>query len=191
MSPAVYAVALTFFCSTPALAQAIAVPPGYVEITDTARDSQTLVSDTAIAVPVADVEPSPAPPAVSALNLARLAAVADGVSTHIALSGAAHESNPLVNPSIGGLVLLTAAKVGLVQYANTLPEKPRAIVLQTTSALWGGAAVNNLMLGVAGGAWPLAVGVAAGYWFWVHEGDVLAREKALRNAPAEVVALEQ
>ena len=89
------------------------------------------------------------------------AAIADGVTTGVALSAGAVEMNPLANPSPLGLVALTAAKIGLVRYAADLPEGEKRLVMKTTTAAWGGAAVNNLLvLAAAPPPFPLLAGLA-------------------------------
>lgn len=95
------------------------------------------------------------------------AAIADGVTTGVALASGALEMNPLVSPSPLGLVVLTAAKVGLVRYAAHLPEDDKRLVMKTTTAAWGGAAVNNLMVLVAAPPpLPLLAGLAMAVIGW-------------------------
>jgi hypothetical protein len=100
---------------------------------------------------------------------ARTAAVADGVTTALALSAGAMEMNPLVSTSPLGLIALTGAKIGLVNFARTLPEQDKRMVLKTSTALWSGAAVNNLLVLMAAPT-PLAVvaGVLVGVLSWRH-----------------------
>jgi hypothetical protein len=111
------------------------------------------------------------PAAPQALNLARRAAVADGLSTYLALAAGAVERNPLVNPSPGGLVLFTGLKMGLLEAvsASSMETPHKAFALRALSALWGGASVNNLMLALAASG-PVAVvaGVAGGWWVWAR-----------------------
>jgi hypothetical protein len=95
------------------------------------------------------------------------AAIADGVTTSVVLASGAVEMNPLVNPSPLGLVALTAAKIGLVKYAATLPEDNKRMVMKTTTAAWGGAAVNNLLVLVAAPPpFPLLAGIAMAVIGW-------------------------
>jgi len=113
------------------------------------------------------------------------AAVADGVSTGLALSSGATEMNGLLSPSPLGLVALTGAKIGLVKFAERLPENDRRLVVKTESSLWGGAAVNNLMvLMSASSPVAIAAGVVAGVLWWRHSSQVYAqadREIAARQ----------
>jgi hypothetical protein len=120
-------------------------------------------------------------------NNAVKAAVADGVSTGLALSAGAIEMNPLISTSPIGLIALTGAKIGLVKYAETLPEQQKRLVIKTSTAIWGGAAVNNLMVLMAAPT-PLAViaGVLVGVISWRHTSNayeavdraIAAREQA-------------
>lgn len=104
------------------------------------------------------------------------AAVADGISTGLALSAGAVEMNPLISTSPLGLVALTGAKIGLVKFADRLPEPEKRLVIKSTSAVWGGAAVNNLMvLMSAPSPVALAAGVVAGVLWWRHSTRVYER----------------
>lgn len=100
---------------------------------------------------------------------AMVAAVADGVTTGMALSAGAIESNPLIATSPAGLITLTGLKLGLVNYANTLPEQEKRFAMKSTSAVWGGAAVNNVMIFLAAPP-PLAIfaGLITGIVTWTH-----------------------
>jgi hypothetical protein len=123
------------------------------------------------------------------------AAIADGVTTGVALAAGAVEMNPLVNPSPLGLVALTAAKVGLVKYAANLPEGEKRMVMKTTTAAWGGAAVNNLLVLVAAPPpFPLLAGLAMAVISWrqmardYDEHDRIAAVQAREAATATLVA---
>jgi hypothetical protein len=127
-----------------------------------------------------------------AVKDARTAAVADGVTTALALSSGAMEMNPLVSTSPLGLLALTGAKIGLMNFAKTLPEQDKRMVLKTSTALWSGAAVNNLMVLMAAPT-PLAVvaGVLVGVLSWRHSSNRYAqadRTLAGRAQVAPVVA---
>jgi hypothetical protein len=127
-----------------------------------------------------------------AVKDARTAAVADGVTTALALSSGAMEMNPLVSTSPLGLIALTGAKIGLVNFAKTLPEQDKRMVLKTSTALWSGAAVNNLMVLMAAPT-PLAVvaGVLVGVLSWRHSSnryEEADRALAAHAQPAPVVA---
>ena len=125
----------------------------------------------------------------SALNTARGAAVADGLSTYLALAAGAVERNPLVSPSPGGLLLFTGVKMGLLEAvsASSMEQPQKTFTLRALSALWGGASVNNLMLALAASG-PVAVvaGVAGGWWVWARGSGsspaVLARPQELAAA---------
>lgn len=117
-------------------------------------------------------------------------AVADGVSTGLALSAGGLEANPLAATSPLGIVALTGAKIGLVKFADTLPENEKRLVIKTTSAVWGGAAINNLMVMMsAAPAVAIGAGVVAGVMWWVHstkvydqaDREIAAREEKLQQ----------
>lgn len=119
-----------------------------------------------------------------AVNNARAAAVADGVSTALALSTGAVETNPLIGTSPLALLALTGAKIGLVNFAKTLPEHERRTVLKASGAIWGGAAINNLLVLMAAPT-PVAVvaGVVAGVLSWRHTAHAYAAaDRALAEA---------
>lgn len=119
------------------------------------------------------------------------AAVADGLTTGLALSAGALEMNPLISSSPAGLVLLTGAKIGLVKYADRLPEDEKRTVIKSSSSLWTGAAVNNLMvlLSVPSPA-AIAAGVVAGVLWWKHSTRVYERADREIAARGEVPPLE-
>lgn len=118
------------------------------------------------------------------------AAVADGVTTGIAISAGAIEMNPLVTTTPVGLVALTGMKIGLVQYADTLPQEEKRAVMKTTSSVWGGAAVNNLLvLMAAPPPFPVIAGLIMGLATWQHmdgqyqkEDELIAERKAREEA---------
>ncbi|MFC5458789.1 hypothetical protein [Massilia niabensis] len=114
------------------------------------------------------------------------AAVADGISTSLALSAGAMEMNPLISTSPIGLVALTGAKIGLVKFAGRLPEPQKRLVIKASSAVWGGAAVNNLMVLMSAPS-PVAVaaGVVAGVLWWRHSNRVY------QQADREIAARQQ
>lgn len=127
------------------------------------------------------------------------AAVADGVTTGLALSAGALEMNPLISTSPAGLLVLTGAKIGLVKYADRLPEDEKRALIKTSGSLWTGAAINNLMVLLSAPP-PVAIaaGVMAGVLWWRHSTRVVEgvdREIAARREmppldaqPREVVA---
>jgi hypothetical protein len=123
------------------------------------------------------------------------AAIADGVTTGVALAAGAVEMNPLVSPSPLGLVALTAAKIGLVRYAADLPEGEKRMVMKTTTAAWGGAAMNNLLVLVAAPPpFPLLAGLAMAVIGWrqmardYDEQDRIAAVQAREAAATTLVA---
>ena len=123
------------------------------------------------------------------------AALADGVTTGVALAAGAVEMNPLINPSPLGLVALTVAKIGLVRYAADLPEDEKRLVMKTTTAAWGGAAVNNLLVLVAAPPpFPLLAGLAMALVGWrqmarnYNEQDRIAAVQAREADAANLVA---
>lgn len=128
---------------------------------------------------------------VSLDTAAKSAAVADGVTTYVGLatSGAA-ESNSLVNTSPIGLVTLTALKVGVVVLIDKsdIPVKEKQGLKRTATALWGGAAVNNL-LAMASAAPPVSIlgGVLAGLYLWKQRyAEDSAEQPSVAPAPAPV-----
>ena len=120
------------------------------------------------------------------------AAVADGVTTGLAVSAGALEMNPLVSTSPVGLVALTGAKIALVKYADRLPEDEKRTVIKTSASLWTGAAVNNLMVLLsAPSPAAIAAGVVAGVLWWRHSTRVYERadrEIAARREPPPLEA---
>lgn len=130
---------------------------------------------------------------------AAIAAVADGVTTGMALSAGAIESNPLVATSPVGLVAVTGLKLGLVNYADTLPEQEKRFALKSTSAVWGGAAVNNIMVFLAAPPpVPILAGLVTGILAWKHlegkyeEEDIrlAAKNSKLATSKTETTAKE-
>lgn len=100
---------------------------------------------------------------------AMAAAVADGVTTGMALSAGALETNPLIATSPVGLVAVTGLKIGLVNLADSLPQQEKRLTLKSTSAVWGGAAVNNILVFLAAPApFPILAGFVAGIMTWNH-----------------------
>lgn len=137
----------------------------------------------------------PAPSGLSPNAGAMAAATADGVSTLIGVtSGSLIEANPFMPSSPAGIVLLTAAKIGMGRYVDRLEPEARAFDLKTLTAVFGGAAVNNVLLLAAAGPVVAAIsGVAAGVYLWHNTAKRLTEEKqfALARrlpAPAEETA---
>jgi hypothetical protein len=132
------------------------------------------VCDSAVVVVAGDKPPAveqqvtpPTPP--NGASIAMKAAVADGVTTGFAIASGAVEMNPLVSPTPLGLVALTGVKIAVVKYADRMPEDQKRTVMKTSSAVWGGAAVNNLMVLVAAPPpFPIIAGLAIAYIGWRH-----------------------
>jgi hypothetical protein len=69
------------------------------------------------------------------------AAIADTLTTIVAVNGGAVEINPM------GLVVLTVLKVGLVLVVNEqLEGNDKYILEKAESTIWTGASVNNLLV---------------------------------------------
>lgn len=103
---------------------------------------------------------------------ARQAAWADGISTALALSNGAIERNPLIGSTPGSLLVVTGAKLGIVEFVERsgMPPEQRGRTLKALSALWGGASINNLfVLLSAQPAVAVLAGVSAGLWIWQKE----------------------
>jgi hypothetical protein len=110
------------------------------------------------------------------------AAIADGVTTNLALSVGAVETNPLILTSPLGLVALTGMKIGLVKFAATLPESEKRFTLKSSSAIWGGAAVNNLIVLLAPPPFPIIAGLIMGIATWMNMGSRYEKEDQLLAA---------
>lgn len=125
-------------------------------------------------------------------NRAMVSAVADGVTTGIALSAGAIETNPLIATSPIGLVALTGAKLGLVKYADTMSQDDKRLTLKSASALWGGAAVNNVMVLLAAPPpFPIFAGLIMGIATWTHMGNEYEKEDLLAAARAKALAMKE
>lgn len=138
----------------------------------------------AAAAPASTPAPLPAtgPQGLPSLS-PRQAAVVDSLSTHLALAAGGVETNPLVSTSPVGLLALIGVKLGLLQVAETLPPEQRRTWMNSSSAVWGGAAVNNLFVAVA--AHPvisLGAGLLSGVYFWQRED---ARQALAASTGAE------
>lgn len=113
---------------------------------------------------------------------AAIAAVADGVSTLGALGSGAVERNAMLPTSPVGIVAITIAKVGLTEWANQQPEPRRSESMKSMTAVFGGAAVNNLFV-LAGAANPVSMvaGLTGGIFFWNNMEQSL-KQQALAKA---------
>ncbi|MBE7366630.1 hypothetical protein [Ramlibacter pallidus] len=74
---------------------------------------------------------------------ARNAAIADGLSTLMGLAAGGVEANPI------GPVLAIGMKAVALRYAETLPDTERPAVYAAATAMWGGAAANNVCVTAA------------------------------------------
>lgn len=99
---------------------------------------------------------------------AQMASLADAGTTAGAIAvGAGVEANPLLSGSPAGIVGVLGAKLAMVRYAETLEPETRATVLRTNTALWSGAAFNNLALLIgASGPGAIVIGLGAGIIVW-------------------------
>lgn len=164
------------------------IPADYMYSGALSADPMSMASVSGNALPGPPVNPP-----LKGENTAMTAAVADGVTTGIGLASGAVEMNPLVSPSPLGVLAMTGLKIGLVKYAETLPEEDKRTALKAGAAVWSGAAINNLLV-LAAAPTPLSVvaGVIMGIATWLHmdgqyeEQDRLA---ALRAPVAPPVAL--
>ncbi len=123
------------------------------------------------------------PSSDAAKGQARAAAFADGASTMLGLANGLVELNPIMPVSPLGIAMVTAGKMGLANWADTLPEAERAETLRTMSATFGGAAVNNLLT-LAVGASPIGLigGLIAGAYFWNDTDAKLQKEAEDKRA---------
>jgi hypothetical protein len=87
------------------------------------------------------------------------AAVADTVTTAVALSRGAVETNPM------GFAGATALKVAILANRDKMEPETREAVEHAGTAIWGGAAVNNLAV-ILGSAAAAPLGVLAGIILW-------------------------
>lgn len=136
---------------------------------------------------------------------ARDAALADGVTTALGLAAGAAELNPL------GPVLAIGMKAAVFHYARSLPDTEQPAAYAMATALWSGAAANNLCVTAAiltGGSFaPVCIAVGAAWamksWkdseperlFWA--GCALRRQHAnepglecIYTPPGEVLVTE-
>ncbi len=138
----------------------------------------------------ADAGMAPDGPAITPENQAIASALADGLTTHLALSAGAVESNPILPTSPLALITMAGVKVGMVKYANTLPEPDKRMALKSFSSFWGGAAANNVMVLLAVPMpFPIIAGAMMGLVTWMNlatryeKADQLAvRNKKIADA---------
>lgn len=124
-------------------------------------------------------------------NQAAASALADGVSTIGVLAAGGVELNPVMPSSPLGIVMMTAAKMGLARWANDLPDEERKSTLRSMNATFGGAAVNNILV-LATAANPIALvgGLIAGVYFWKDTDDKLTAEAEAKATYYRALAAE-
>lgn len=100
------------------------------------------------------------------LSAVKQAALADNVTTAVALEQGLPELNPL------GFPATVIIKIFVVEWARTQPQQDRQFVERTATALWSGAAVNNFVLIIGGGSLlSPAVGVVTAAILWQRSAD--------------------
>lgn len=121
-------------------------------------------------------------------NTALAAAVADGLTTSLALSAGAVESNTAISTSPMGLIALTGLKIGLIKYSENFSEPEKRLTLKSTSAIWGGATVNNIAVYLAAPPpLPIIAGLLMGIATWItmsnhyEEADTLLAASQISN----------
>jgi hypothetical protein len=119
-------------------------------------------------------------------NTAIAAAIADGLTTSLALSSGAIEYNSAIPTSPLGLVALTGLKIGLIKYSESFTEPEKRLTLKSTAAIWGGAAVNNIAVYLAAPPpVPIIAGLLMGITTWINmsnnykEADTLLAESQI------------
>lgn len=145
---------------------------------------------------VAEMEGQQSQPSLTPVGSAMAAAVADGLTTNLALSGGAIESNSLISSSPIGLIMLTGMKIGLVKFSENLSEPDKRLAIKSTSALWGGAAINNIAVYFAAPP-PVSIiaGLLMGVATWMNivnkyekEDELLAARQVISLNTEEKVA---
>lgn len=161
------------------------------------------VTTTAVqAAPLAEKQPEPSPASanttvttatapIAVSDQAAASAFADGMSTLGVLAAGGVELNPIMPTSPVGILMMTAAKMGMTQWANSLPEEERKSTLRSMNATFGGAAVNNLLV-LATAANPIALvgGLVAGIYFWNDTDQRLTAEAEARTKRYQAMAAE-
>lgn len=113
--------------------------------------------------------------AMDAEETAQAAAVADGASTALAVASGAVESNPVVNAA--GLLPITVLKVALPRLVRDAAPETRKAALVGGAALWGGAAINNLLISAGAASVALPVGIVAGIWLGMRQANKVDAEQ--------------
>lgn len=142
-------------------------------------DERAALRNAFMAMVVAGVTLTVPAHAMDAEQDAQAAAVADGVSTAVVVgSGAAVEANSLINASPIGLLGVTAVKYAIPYMVRDAEPATRKAVLTSASGIYGGAAVNNLLILVGAGPVAIVGGVLAGIWFAMSTADKVDAEQA-------------
>ena len=154
--------------------------------------SQTVAKPAFAAAPAAPIAAADSKPIdAGGVERAASAALADGVSTIGVLAAGGIETNPIMPVSPAGILMVTAAKMGMAKWADQLPEEERKSTLSSMSGAFGGAAVNNLLV-LATAANPIALvgGLIAGVFFYNDTNDKLTAESEAKAAKYRAMAAE-
>ncbi len=191
----------------PAAQPAAVVAADIVVLTDSPADQSAMTIMTlppldaqagsgvmALTAPVepAAVAATEAPVASQAVsNQAAVSALADGMSTIGVLAAGGVELNPVMPTSPVGILMMTAAKMGMARWANGLPDEERKSTLRSMNATFGGAAVNNILV-LATAANPIALvgGLIAGVYFWNDTDEKLTAEAEAKAKHYRALAAE-
>jgi len=106
---------------------------------------------------------------------ANTAIAADAATTSIGIaSGVASEGNPLIT-SPAGLAASVVLRLGLVEYANRMPEPGRTTNLSVLNAVtWGIVASNLGVMALHSTPLGLVIGVGTGWQLWRSTADARA-----------------
>lgn len=116
---------------------------------------------------------------------ATAAAIADSVSTYVAVAAGGVELNPLVSANVGGLIFLAGVKLGALELLENSDQTAQEKTDQrrAATAMWSSFSISNLMIALTA-ATPLAIiaGIAGGSYLWTDT-------PAENDYPAELLAL--
>jgi hypothetical protein len=116
---------------------------------------------------------------------AMTAALADGVTTGLALSMGAVETNPVLGSAPISMIAATGVKFAILKYADSMPLEQKRFTLKASSSVWGGAAINNiLVLLAAPPPTALIAGLVMGFLTWKQMDNHFEEED-------KIVALQQ
>lgn len=100
------------------------------------------------------------------LSAVKQAALADNLSTVVALEQGLPELNPL------GFPATVVIKISVIEWAKTQPDQDRQLVERIATALWSGAAANNFAAAIGGGGFiSPALGVFTALWLWADSRE--------------------